>query len=567
MVLLAVGLEAGAIAWVHAERTLYYWDQIGYWGKAIEFSQALHADPVAAWKTLARSVSREELNLLPAAPVGLWMTVAGESRAAFIAALAGLYLFPAIVLLAAVVREWSDASWPAITAGTAVAALLAVPALGTVLKGYVGAGGLLLALPALYLAGRRPLPDWRPWEASVIGVACALVFLFRRWWGFWALALALTVAAELVLLLVDRNGRNLPAIRRAVGRAGLAALGGGVVLVLLAWPRLLAIVRPGYGAGFSAYRHGTAPFHAVGETLRFWGALPLLAVAAGVVLWLRHGDRRAALVLAVMTAAPVGLLFLLQDPDAHHWLVVVPGGMLLIAVSLTRRIDATGRRAGPVLAALALLLTVSFSASVFAPPSVHVPGVLRALFPVGRYRPAVRHDLDEVARLLAELDARQRTAPGPISVLASSGTLCDDVLRWANRSRGWRFLSPGRVVPAAHVDRRDGFPVMLLVSRYVIVTVPALIHLRPEDQRVVLIPRAAILERRNIGRAFSRLPVRFSLDGGVEAFLYERTRPIKGPEVAELVREFGRYYSVESGFFDRLALLTESHPPATGSAP
>ncbi len=178
-----------------------------------------------------------------------------------------------------------------------------------------------------------------------------------------------------------------------------------------------------------------------------------------------------------------------------------------------------------------------------------------------RYLPEVRDDLGEFARLLAFLDALERRAPGQISVLSSSGVLCDDVLRWANRSRHWSYYSPGKILPTANVDLRDGFPVLLLMSRYILVTVPPLIHLRPEDQRVILFPRDSLLEGRDIGRAFSMHRVAFVLEGGVKVLVFERTGPIEEEAVAALVRRFRYFYPPETGFYDRLRLLPERFAP------
>ncbi len=290
-----------------------------------------------AWRELARSVASEELNLLPAAPVGAWMIVAGESRLAYIAALVGFYLVPAVIFLVIVTREWSGSGWPDASTGAAVAILLALPAVGTVLKGYPGVGGVVLALGPLYLAGRRPEEKWKPWEAAAVGAACALVFLFRRWWGFWSLALALFIVVELGWKLLRSWRENQPWIgRRAARHTALASASLGIVLMALAGPRLIGIANVHFLEEFTPYREGGGLYHFLRENLAFWGALPLVTAVTGAVAWHWKGPRRPMILVTVMTVLPVTLLRVLQNPDAHHWLLCLPGGALLVAVPMAR---------------------------------------------------------------------------------------------------------------------------------------------------------------------------------------------------------------------------------------
>jgi hypothetical protein len=59
-------------------------------------------------------------------------------------------------------------------------------------------------------------------------------------------------------------------------------------------------------------------------------------------------------------------------------------------------------------------------------------GLRGELAPDFRIRPAVRHDLDEVRRLLAHLDQRLAVAPGWVYVIAVHGPLTDTGLGFAN---------------------------------------------------------------------------------------------------------------------------------------
>ena len=48
--------------------------------------------------------------------------------------------------------------------------------------------------------------------------------------------------------------------------------------------------------------------------------------------------------------------------------------------------------------------------------------------------------------------------------------------------------------------------------------------------------------QRDIGLAYRRLPDRFTLEGGVEAVLFERIRPLKRSEIVSLATLFRQFY-------------------------
>jgi hypothetical protein len=81
-----------------------------------------------------------------------------------------------------------------------------------------------------------------------------------------------------------------------------------------------------------------------------------------------------------------------------------------------------------------------------------------------------------------------------------------------------------------------------LNAEYVLVAVPIQYHLRPEDQRVVGLPAQALLMRRNIGKAFERLPESFVLDDDVTVYVFRKVSPITKEELSDLEGECERVY-------------------------
>ncbi len=549
--LLLVILEGAALLYVRSERTLYYWDQIGYWTRSMKLASALRHDPVEAWKSVARSVATEELNLLPAFPLAFWMLVFGSGRAAFIMGIVAIYLFPALLLLYGVVRELAPRASPegVVWSCTVAVLLLAMPVV-ILLRGYVGIGGVFLALGVLWLALRRPVHRWKARDGALIGLGIALLFLFRRWFAFWGVALVVTVGVEaLIGLVTARKGKSIYR-RGAVRAVGAMVAATALLLAFLAFPRVRTVLETSYSTAFSAYRSAPGPWPALALTLEYWGAVPLVAALVAWIIWWRSGEhRRRLLVVSSMTVLPLLFFLRVQDPSPHHWLLVVPAASLLLAVPLASRLSL---RSTGLTRWFMTLIPALLALSIVLPSLQRIRRRCVPVMPVKGCVPLVRQDLGEVKRLMATLGVLERRSPGPVYVLSSSGTLCDDTLRYADISRGWRFGLGPRILPAAHVDRRDGFPVSLLMARYIVLTSPVQLHLRPEDQQVVLIPWRSLVEGWGIGRSFTRLPGSFDLEDHVRAHIYVRTGQIGGAELAPLVKRFRERYPPGTGFFNRL---------------
>ncbi len=155
-------------------------------------------------------------------------------------------------------------------------------------------------------------------------------------------------------------------------------------------------------------------------------------------------------------------------------------------------------------------------------------------FPVSGCAPRCRTDLDQVKKLLDRLDLEVRRRPGYVYVLGSSSRLSDQILAFANLSLETDYVSTTAILSSAHVDRRDGFPRMLLEADYVVVPDPVQVHLGADRQQVVVVPTESFLEGRDIAGAFERMPGEYVLDGDVRVTIFERVRPILPEEIDQL---------------------------------
>jgi hypothetical protein len=529
-----------AVSFVAAEHTLYHADQVAYWEFSSGLAANLRTEPWSAIQQIAWSVAHADLNLVPAVPIAVAMLAVGDSRTAYVAGVMSIYGLAVVVMLLVAVRwGWPDGFRPAVwavVAGT-VTGLLLFPALWRpVLIGYLGLGGVALGLAIFTLYFRADPPSVRWQQLVLIGFLISMVALFRRWYGFWALAFCVIVLLDGVWRVWRRRPSDRSQLWQVVRTPLIVGASAAVTLLALATPLVVHRLTPGYAQEFAAYARSTGAAGQITELIREFGLIPLgvIAAAAGSLAWDRS-MRRTGTLVSLQMAMTYLLMVRLQGHGPHHWYLYLGGALFLVGLAVVRTLsslDTVRARATAVIGLVGIGLIVT--GSVYAECLRPLADLMGPLVPRHRVRPLQRQDLAEVHRLLGFLDEQVARREGYIYVLGSTGTLSDQSLAFANRSLGTGYRSPASILQSAHVDRRDGFPRMLLEATYVVVPDPPQNDMNPARQRVVMIPTRSFVEGRNIARAFRRLPVEFLLERDVRVWVFERERGITGDEVAEL---------------------------------
>jgi hypothetical protein len=527
ILVLVVVLDLYALWFVGSERTLYHADQVAYWSYSRQLSEVLIDDPVTAVRAVAHSVAYNDVNLLPAVPTAAFMAVFGNSRAVYLVAVISLYGLATAIMLAlalmrvcGTVRPWSGP----------LAVLLLSTMWRPVFIGYLGIGGVALALAILAIVLPLSSNRGRPREMVVAGFLLGLLALFRRWWGIWAVGFACAMVVDAIWEYLGQQTRGRHSLRHSV--FGPAALGfsAAATILILAAPITLRRLNTDYADRFAAYDLGSvgARMNAVIGQFGVIGIVLLVACA----FWLIRAreTRRVAVFLVLSLGFTYAMMVSIQDHSPQHWYLYYPQALLLVGMAIERlaSFEPGGRR--QIALGTLVGVAVSVTTAVYLPPAARLADNLGSLLPTDRLRPQVRSDLLEVDRLLTFLDQKLEGS-ARIYVLASSRLLSDQVLGFSNLSLGTQHLAPQAVLGAAHVDRRDGFPNALLTADIVLVADPLQVHLREQDQMVIAVPVASFVEGRDVSLAFRRVPEVFHLDGGVRVLVFERIREHEPGEV------------------------------------
>ena len=130
-----------------------------------------------------------------------------------------------------------------------------------------------------------------------------------------------------------------------------------------------------------------------------------------------------------------------------------------------------------------------------------------------------------------------RVASGDrFAVFASSEHLSDSLLTSLDRS-----LLPA-LIPVSDVDLRDGLDLAPFSARFAVATTAPALHLAPGQQRAIAQPDGRIVAGLGYGAAYKRASRPYLLDGGVEATIFERTRPLTASDTSEIIADLQAAY-------------------------
>jgi hypothetical protein len=532
-VIVALALAVGALAYAYMsqESFVYFWDYAGFHGIAVEFANALMADPRAG-ATMFVDALAGEYNLIFALPLLPVSALTDGSRLAYVVALAVLFLVP-FALVAGVVcrrafpRLGRTAQWT----GTLLA--IAVPPVWmTVMRGYpdvLGAAVLLAGLAVLL--GDVRLERWSTvlWTAFAVAAAVAI----RRHLAYASLAVLGTAAMMIALHWIDTlRVYGMPAV---LDDARGGRLLRATALPLAALGFLMALnpffvgmaLQSDYGSLYASYQ--LPPAELLKAFSHLTGRLFLAMAAFGVI----GGLVRERLRCTPMTALSLfGMMWLVlwfglaRQNGAHHVIVAVP----LVAIAGVLQVaDLLRARARPTWVQLwlasALICAGAGAIVVYGPWTSLYSAVQQPTMLFSDYLgPLMRGDFNELRQLIGAL----REGPQPTLVGASNGILNFDlVYRAETQLFGKQEPKRLSVLQSPQIDSRDPLPVEdLLRSGQVVVAMPFQYHLTSRsEQDVVRVVIDAMTRDWPIGHDFVRGARTFHLDGGTEAAVYRRVAP------------------------------------------
>ena len=446
-----VSVLAFTYIYVSAEHTLYTWDFHEYSTRVETTYSTLTRSPLRALVEVYLSTS-QEYNLLPTIPLLPLRKLLGPGRLAYELNIAAVLIVPFVMAVGwigslTIPGRRGPVFW------TTVLIALATPFTWlAILRGFVdlGAATFIVLAIGLYISDPRLTRLWRP---IAIGVLLAAAFLFRRPFGYDAVAFGGAVGVLIITraVIVARTGLQ-PAIRGLVGdviRSALVAVGGLVTLVAIGHRLLGRLLLQDTGALYASYDLPAGSV--IAWFVSGFGWVVVVLAIAGFVALLRSRLDERVLFIAIYGLVALLLWSLAVGQEGPHYAVhfVLPVVIGLTALAWTIWRAGPARLARPAIAAFALVLLLNFTAGL----SDIVPGqgsVVRALV-ADPNPPMVRADYDEMIRLVGDL-RRVAGTDKAILVLGSTDGFSNDTVQIADDVSRSHDATPLFVLNNPHVE-------------------------------------------------------------------------------------------------------------------
>jgi hypothetical protein len=222
-----------------------------------------------------------------------------------------------------------------------------------------------------------------------------------------------------------------------------------------------------------------------------------------------------------------------QSPNSHHLLPIFFWLFPSFVFGVTWPFSSSSRLVARTVWVIPALMLASF-ASVVHPATRERLAAGDVLLPAVTIFPLKVDRIDTFRALTRDLKGELK--PGDRLAVFASSEISDAFFIALDRSLG------EVIIPVAHVDNRDGFLIAPMKAQLAIVTDKPALHLPPEGQRVITIPNEMIKAPTGLGAGYRRVLGPYLLSGGITAFVYRRTRPLSGSDVAEIDARFRAHY-------------------------
>ncbi|QRM28278.1 hypothetical protein [Microvirga sp. VF16] len=535
-IILTILATVHVVFFVQGEHHVYvndfrnFW--IAYWESSLRFKESVYYWAVH----LRNEIWASDYNSMPAVLLLPFSLTFGYARVGYILGVALTYFVPVALLSATAayltVQPKSKQTF-AFVAFSMFAGLY-VPYWTPTLLGFPDIVGLIpLALAYIVIRTTGLGYRVRPGVALLLGALIWMPFLFRRWYAFTIVALALSaplyclVGAVIEKGISWRDALRSTTVNFAIGGATSAALA-----LMLQGGLIQTVLNTSYSSIYVAYQRP-----AWGHITNLWqtfGTIYLaLAVAAQAFLFGSLRKRLDVLFININIAVIFALFTQTQGFGPQHYLPLAFWFFLLSCLGLSLLWSSMAKPVPAVAAGQALVALGVFAASFYH--SIPRPQWASVLLPRPTYKNLIGNQREYV-RLTKRLN--KLLEPGEkFTVFASSMSLNRDTLLSASRE-----ALAGKDLDASHVDLIQGLTVSPFMAQYAVLSNPILTHLPENTQSVITIPAKAILSGQGIGAAYKRIDGSFRIANGLEAFIYEKQRPFTSAEVNALLEEFYAIY-------------------------
>lgn len=557
--ILILSLVVCFVSWfVGKEKYIYYWDYSNYFSLYKELGAKFLNTPLKALDSIFISIRKADYNISGIVPLLPFYYTLGSNRFSYILSIALTYALPLIIGFPFFIEEIFGLKKHAtrferILLFFALSALIGLlPQLWTpILLGYIDIAGLAVIFFILYFYLRKNLSEQSLKELILIGVLLSALVIVRRWYAYWVVGFFFA-AATLEIIKALNGSTKIQNFKTSFKKLLIIGLSALILFFALATKVALRMLTTDYSEIYSAF--GSAGFSQ--DLEKFYAQYGLLTISLavfGIITALSKKELRLYGIFFITLLITTFVIFTrTQSIDVHHYYWVTSILIIFAALFISHvfyRIKQTGLRVCFILA----LVAISFAnfTIVFFKDAENILQPVSFALPKIRTYPKIRNDFEQIQQILLELDDLTRDTDKKIYVLSSSLSLNSSMLKNSCYIFEPELQKLDRKIFVTHdVDKRDGFPFQLLSADFIVTADPVGYHLSPKDQKVVTVLADQILNQKNIGQAYEKLPFETVLYDGRRVFLYKKTRKFSREELEKTSEMFLTFYPDNRTMFE-----------------
>ena len=541
-ILLVAAVGTGFIvAMINAQQTIYIGDQLETWEPTLSCEELTFIDPYQALKNLRWSINHADYNNFLPMLMSLPMHLFGRSFLCYELYVWLMFGLPGIFFAAAIIQTVLERTgFKNFPCSALMAVILLFPIIEIPI--FVGYANISILLPgSIILAMLLSLDKSQLQREPLILIAalCVVAVFQARTAAYMILGMffGYTVYVAVSGLMERTLLRDLVMLIQKFFCIGVL---GFLIMLPLFFSFVKHMLTYDAGTAYSAYTMGLDFPMRVFAHANYLGFLIYALFLIAVVVSLRNKKFLPyAAFFATWFFTAEFLICKVQLIDRqHNYTMILPFAFLFImlrAIVLSKR-----KKLG---AALICILAFNFIQPYF--PSLDLIGLFH-----GKYQIPVRRDIDDIKKFVSDLNELTAGNERKVYVIADSALYNSNTLTKVYIPDVHDAL-PG-FVSAGDIDLRDGFSTKFFDAHYIVVSEPLQIHMRPQDQSIIVKPYELMTTASPVSRHFKEIKeYTFSHDGtsAVKLKVYEKVSPFEKADIDFVEKIFVELYPTQDDLF------------------
>ena len=529
---------------INSQQTIYIWDSLETWEPVIFCEGMTFTDPFAAVKTWKSSINHSDYNnFLPMLMV-LPAHIFGKSFLHYVLYVWLMFGLPAIFLISAALKTFlENCGYKVFPCAVFMAIFMLFPIFEVPL--FIGYANVSILLPgAIILIMLLNLKKDELQKSRLLTISLLSIFAVFQARTAAYMIVGCFAGYTVYLILSSYFEKNL---RRDFLTLCKKFLFIGVSAVLMMLPLFFSFLKKSvtydYGTAYSAYALGMEFSARILDHAAWIGFLMYGVFFVAIILGLFNKKLRAAAALIFVWLAVAVILFCRVQLMGwqHFYIMILPFGAAIAA--LIAVIFSRAKILSAILAAI-LILNFAHTFGGILPEYGHVFNK--------NYELPVRYEIADMKNFVEYLNGLTAGTDKKIFLLASGSLYNSTTLQKIYIPE--KHVALPNLLNTADVDLRDGFPVQFFDADFVVIATPPQVHLRAEDQSVVVKTAEFILKPSPISARFKlieefKFQPQLAENSIVTFKIYEKISPLEKSDIEFAEKVFDEIYPNNAELF------------------